>query len=212
MADIVKLIYKGDEMAQWGGSSTTPQATTSVIGTVRWATDAEIRANTGTWSNGELLVMTPYSVKKLKFVDSYNLSWSSGWPKYSTQISWAEQTTTLVIDNNETIHYVPGILIVEWDEYIFNGQSQNTLTIENEENHYWYSASSFYEKVESCSVKVWSTTYYPEMKIHHRDLVYISGQGDPTFTLSNDWTDSSITWKTNRIQVTWFITLTPEVN
>lgn len=211
MADIVKLIYKGDEMAQWGGSSTTPQATTSVIWTVRGATDAEIRENTWTGSNGELLVMTPYSITKLKFADSYYLHWESWWPKYSTQISSAEQTTTLTIDNNEYIHYVPGILIVEWDEYVFNWQSQNTLTIANEENHYWYSASSFYEKVESCSVKVWSTTYYPEMKIHHRDLVYISGQGDPTFTLSNDWTDTSITWKTNRIQVTGFIEITPVV-
>lgn len=195
----------------WGGD--VPQATTEVVGTVRWATDTEIKNHTNKWSNNELLVMTPYTFRRnVKFSIDYNQSWSSGWPKYSTTISSAGQSTTLTIDNNSYIRYKSGILIIEWDEYIFNGASQNTLTIENEDNHYWYSPISFYEKLESCSVKVGGTTYYPEMKIHHRDLVYISWQWDPTFTLTNDWTSSSITWKSNRIVATWFITLTPSVD
>lgn len=199
------------ENVGWGGE--VPQATTEVIGTVRWATDTEIKNHTNKWSNNELLVMTPYTFRRnVKFSIDYNQSWSSGWPKYSTTISSAWQSTTLTIDNNTYIRYKSGILIIEWDEYIFNGSSQNTLTIENEDDHYRYSPISFYEKLESCSVKVGGTTYYPEMKIHHRDLVYISWQWDPTFTLTNDWTSSSITWKSNRIVATWFITLTPSVD
>ena len=198
------------EEVGWGE---VPQATTEVVGTVRWATDTEIKNHTNKWSNNELLVMTPYTFRRnVKFSIDYNQAWSSGWPKYSTTISSAGQSTTLTIDNNTYIKYKSGILIIEWDEYIFNGASQNTLTIENEDDHYWYSPISFYEKLESCSVKVGSTTYYPEMKIHHRDLVYISWQWDPTFTLTNDRSSSSITWKTNRIIAVWFITLTPSVD
>lgn len=64
MADIVKLIYKGDEMAQGGGGS-TPMASTTVIGTVRKATSTELNNWTSTWSQWEVLVTTPAQVKEV---------------------------------------------------------------------------------------------------------------------------------------------------
>lgn len=115
MADIVKLIYKGDEMAQWGGSS-TPNADTTTIWSVRVATQVEYTSSSDTWSNWEFLILPKTQIRRYQ---NLQLKWSTTSQTVSAKWSSAE-----IALNNRWIYFV------QWRRIVRNWTAVNSLSTE----------------------------------------------------------------------------------
>lgn len=170
MADIVKLIYKGDEMAQGGGSGSAPQATTSVIGTVRGATSTEVSNAAETGSEWELLIMTPYQIK---FADK-NLQLQSESLSVQNTATWAAGT------RNEISYSFPRdwFAILEWDEIIKDWYAQNDL----DWNDTYYFVTWDSNVGQRLTVNISWTNYWVNWTFKKKTLVAV-GSGSRTFAV-----------------------------
>lgn len=181
MADIVKLIYKGDEMAQWGWWSSTPIATDSVIWSVRLATTQEFNNRDNTWSQWETLVLNINQISNL--IDSNQLS------LYSQAVTWVRDTATWE-DVRASVTYTPpkdGFVIVEWTEHIVNGNAQNYL--ENEDDTYSFVISDN-SGFSSFKINVSGTDYKLTWDVKHQ-VVFAVTWSQKTFSVYNTYNTTS---------------------
>lgn len=113
MADIVKLIYKGDEMAQGGGSASVDPATTSSAWTVKIATDAQFKAWTEkSWDDylmptiPQLFTYNLYRKGSLEFSDwTNNIQLTEKWQNISKTFTMPENWIFVVFYTKEFIEW-----------------------------------------------------------------------------------------------------------
>ena len=167
MADIVKLIYKGDEMAQWGGSGSTPQATTSTIGTVRVATYAEAKAHVSdTWSQWEYL-MTPLGYVNDAWIYYY-------WSDISSSTATGKWTTvTMQIPAHRWL--VP----IRWRHQFINWVEVNKLTVS-----WWWATYKVAGTTRNAS---WTESFIEDVT----ELYFVHGWSSEPFTVSLEMLDNS---------------------
>lgn len=170
MADIVKLIYKGDEMAQWGGSASVDPATTSTVGTVRVATSSEWDNGTATWSKWEYLMAPINRIKSLRIKED-------GWSvkTINATAKWVEVTDTVNIDAWTIFSVTTPLLFVSWQDVVShsiswatklvsmnipttNSYSWNTLTLWAEISELWIATQSWEHTLSLTLADVWTYT------------------------------------------------------
>lgn len=185
MADIVKLIYKGDEMAQGGGSGSAPQATTEVIGTVRGATSTEVNNASETGSQWELLIMNP---NQIKWADK-NLRLESTELNVSNTATWAAGT------RNEISYSFPRdwFALLEWDEEVKDWYVQNDL----DWNDTYYFVASASDVSQRLTVSISWTNYGLNGSFKKKTLVAVSSWSK-TFWLRHLDEEITTTFKLTR--------------
>ena len=110
MADIVKLIYKGDEMAQGGGSTDLPITILPLNGSsdIAWA-----QAILDAVLAGKFVILKDTTVSWLDRYFYLSEKWSTRLRFFSTQWSRGDGTTTESVHGEQTWHYIQ-----EWGIYI----------------------------------------------------------------------------------------------
>lgn len=137
MADIVKLIYKGDEMAQWGGGSVSGPIGINYTEIKQRSNELKTANETASLTytpaqDGWLMVKWQENIYQWKLVADMSVSWSLWWN--DAQMSWTSvydgATHDLV---NSTVH-------IEHLEYIPVKKNQTvtiTQTINNDSSFSW---------------------------------------------------------------------------
>ena len=172
---------------------TNPEmASTSVIWTVRWATDAEFEAWTATGSQWELLVATPAQIQSV--TPSMDLN-------YTAINQWTDEIKNP--NESDTISYTAtksGFLFIYWQENIYQWKLVAELSVS------W--ATTFPNKVpwtylyQTSSSNYWSMT----MHIEHNEIIPVKAWETVNITLTIR-NDQSLWPSTSWIQqacIRWF--------
>lgn len=175
MADIVKLIYKGDEMVQWGGSASVDPATTTTVGTVRVATTSEFNNWTEKWSNDEYLLATVPQIRNRVSLKTSQFN-EGNIVRLEPTAKWDTKTANVILTSW-------ALITVNWTRQVVNGQQINYVEIPQATKISW---SQYFPG------KNWDTNssnYYETLQ----ELYYVSGSWyyDVSYSFESDW---SYTW------------------
>lgn len=175
MADIVKLIYKGDEMAQWGGSASVDPATTTTVGTVRVATSSEFNNWTEKWSNNEYLLATVPQVRNKVGLKTSQFN-EGNIVRLEPTAKWDSKTANVLLTSW-------ALITVNWVRQVVNGQQINRIDIPQAKKISW----SHYFPGKNWDTN--SSNYYEVLQ----ELYYVSGSWyyDVSYSFESDW---SYTW------------------